>query len=376
MVQNLNILMVVGARGNFVKIGPLVKQSLKHKVEFSVFYVGQRVSHNMSDVFFKDLGFRPDHVLEIEVKNKDSKIQKGLVFLRNFFKARKMIKKICPSLVIVVGDVASSGYIALISKTLKIPVAHIEAGLRSFNNKMPEEKSRIIADKCSDLLFTSEKSANNNLIKEKVSKQKIFFVGNIMVDSFIKNLEEIKKVKYFKELGFEKKQYGVITFHRHENITNKKRLISILRIIKNTSNKIDLILPLHPSTKNQLKKFHLLDDLIKIKNLKVINPLGYKKMISLLLNSRLVITDSGCLQDETTFMKVPCLTLRTETERPATVDIGTNTIIQFNESRAKEIVSNILENKYKKGQIPKYWDGKTSQRIMNIIKQQHENQLS
>ncbi len=367
--KELKLMFVVASRPNFMKIAPLVKEAQKQKIKFSIFYTEQHKSELMSKVFFKELEIpKPDFNLNLKNKSKkNTKFSKGMRFILSIPRTISILKKDNPNIVIVVGDVISSSYVASISRLLRIPIAHVEAGLRSFNNKMPEEKSRKIIDKFSGLLFTTEKAANQNLLKEGKSQNKIFFVGNIMIDSLINKIGEAKKINYYKKLKLKDKSYVVLTFHRHENINNKKRLLNILDVVNKISKKIKIILPLHPSTKKQLIRFNLLNKLNSIKNLKIINPISYNEMLSLVLNSKFVMTDSGGIQEETTFMKIPCLTLRTETERPVTVDVGTNTIVGFGIKKIEENVEKILNGTYKKGKIPELWDGKTAERIIKIL---------
>ncbi len=371
--NELRVMFVVASRPNFMKIAPLVHESQKQKIRFSIFYTEQHKSEMMSDVFFKELKIpKPNFNLGLSSKvKKASKFRKAIAFLTSARYARNILKKAHPDLVIVVGDVISSAYMALIAKSLRIPVAHVEAGLRSFNNKMPEEKSRKLIDRNSKLLFTTEKSANENLKIEK-NKGKVFFVGNIMIDSLIENLKQARKINYYEKLKLEKKKYAVLTFHRHENLAKRQRVESILNSLNRITKQIKVVLPLHPNTRNKLIEFGLIKRLESIKNLEIIKPLGYKDMLSLILDSKFVMTDSGGLQEETTYLKIPCLTLRTETERPITVTIGTNSIVKFNIRKIEKKVDKILKNKYKDGEIPKLWDGKTACRIMNIIRKEYE----
>jgi UDP-N-acetylglucosamine 2-epimerase (non-hydrolysing) len=366
----LKLMFVVASRPNFMKIAPLVQEAKKQKVKFSILYTEQHKSEQMSEVFFKELNIpKPNISLGLqEIIKNETKKKKILGFLKLIPKTRKVIKKLNPDCVVVVGDVFSSVYIAVITKTLGIPVAHVEAGLRSFNNKMPEEKARIIIDKISKYLFTSEKIANINLLKEGKPKSKIFFVGNIMIDSLINKIKESENLNYYKKLKLKNKEYAIITFHRHENIEYQENLKKILLIIKEVTKKIKLILPLHPNTKKQLVKYNLYNDLQKIKNLLIIDPLSYMGMLSLMKNSSFIMTDSGGLQEESTVLKIPCLTLRTETERPITVEIGTNTIVGLDKKLIIENIEKILKGSYKNGKIPELWDGNTAERIISILK--------
>ncbi|MBI2045155.1 UDP-N-acetylglucosamine 2-epimerase (non-hydrolyzing) [Candidatus Pacearchaeota archaeon] len=364
------IMFVVASRPNFMKVAPLVKEEKKRNINFSILYTEQHRSEAMTGMIAEDLEM-PNADYSLDLRNSvksNSKIKKGLVFIKRFIEARNIIKKDNPNIVVVVGDVFSSVYATLIAKTLKIKVAHVEAGLRSFNNKMPEERSRKIIDRYADFLFTTEEEANANLIKEGKDKLKIFLVGNIMIDSLIKNVGAAKKIHAYKKFGLKKRDYAVLTFHRHENITNKERITSIIYSLNEIVKRIKVIFPLHPATKKQLIKYGLLDSLTNIKGLKIANPLGYLDMINLVMNSSFVITDSGGLQEETTYLRVPCLTIRTETERPITVKVGTNTIVGLSEEKILFNVDNILNKRDKSGKIPYLWDGKTASRIIEILK--------
>ena len=364
------LMFVVASRPNFMKIAPLVHEAKNEGLAFSIFHTGQHSGELMSDVFFRELNIpKPTYNLGLGSKTKlESKVGKVFFLIRNIIKTRKIMREYAPDVVIVVGDVFSSAYATIIAKTLKIKVAHVEAGLRSFNNKMPEEKSRRIIDKYADLLFTTEEEASKNLIKEGKKESRIFLVGNVMIDSLIDNLKKLKANNYAKKLDLKKNGYAILTLHRHENINNKRRVISILDAISEVSKKIKVIFPLHPSTKKQLINYKLLDKLKNIFGLKIIDPLGYKDMLSLVKNAKFVITDSGGLQEETTYLKIPCLTIRTETERPITVSVGTNTIVGFDKKKIIFNVDNILKNKYRKGKTPNFWDGKASKRIIEIVK--------
>jgi UDP-N-acetylglucosamine 2-epimerase (non-hydrolysing) len=361
---------IVASRPNFMKIAPLVKEAQKEKINFSIFYTEQHKSKIMTGDIAKELGVpEPNYSLGLKKKVKTvSKIQKSIAFLKSIIETRRIIKKDNPTIVVVVGDVISSAYIAFIAKKLGFPVAHVEAGLRSHNLKMPEEKARKIIDKYSDYLFTTERIANLNLLREGKQRGKIFFVGNIMIDSLKNHLKKAKKINHAKKIGLSRKGYAVITFHRYENIKSRERLEFLIASLVNISQRIPLIFPLHPATKRQLIKNNLFERISKINNLKIIEPVSYEKMLSLILDSVFILTDSGGIQEETTFMKIPCLTLRTETERPITVEVGTNTVINFQEENIYKNIERILKKNYKKGDIPELWDGKTSERIIRVLK--------
>ncbi len=374
--NNKKIMFVVASRPNFMKVAPLIKEAKRQNLKFSILYTEQHKSELMSGVFFRDLNIpAPEFNLNLSSKVKNSsKLKKGLALIYLIPKARNIIKKEKPGIVVVVGDVVSSAYMTIITKSLRIKIGHVEAGLRLKKEKTIEEISRRAIDKFSNLFFTTEKYANFNLINEGKTKEKIFFVGNVMIDSIIQNIDEIKKTRYYKKLNLKKKKYAVLTFHRHENITNKNRLFFLIKIAREISKKIKIIFPLHPATKKRLLKLNLFNKLKTIKNLKIISPLGYKNMINLILNSKFVMTDSGGLQEETTFLKIPCLTLRNETERPITVEIGTNTIVGFDIKKLRDSIDKILIGEYKNGKLPMLWDGKTAKRIIKILK--NENNIN
>lgn len=367
--QERKIMFVVASRPNFMKVAPLVKEAKKQNLNFSILYTEQHKSELMSEVFFKELDIpKPDFSLGLKEKvKKASKFRKGLALITSIPEARRIIKRANPRIVVVVGDVVSSAYIAVICKWLQIPVAHVEAGLRSFNRKMPEERARKIIDRCSKIFFTTEESATKNLFNEGKNAG-VFFVGNVMIDTLKSEINKIEKIGFHKKLKLKKGYYGIATFHRHENITSKRKLEEFLEILRLVTQKTKILYPIHPSTKKQLEKFGIFNTLKRINNLEVIEPLGYLQMLSLVKNSKFVITDSGGLQEETTFLGIPCLTLRDETERPCTVEEGTNTIVGLDKKKIMYTLEEIYLGKYKKGKIPKNWDGNTAKRIIQILK--------
>ena len=279
----------------------------------------------------------------------------------------KVILREKSKLIIVVGDVNSTIACALVAKKQFIEVAHIEAGLRSFDFKMPEELNRKLTDQIADYLFATEKSALLNLKNEGIDSSKIFFVGNIMIDNLIRNLEEARSNNYYKELDLISGTYGLITIHRPSNVDKKKDLESVIEILNYIQSKIKIIFPIHPRTRKNLKKFDLENDLNK-PNIILTDPLGYLEFLNLMINAKFILTDSGGIQEEASYLRIPILTLRKNTERPITVEKGTNTLIGNDFNRLKIYLDQILSNSYKKGQDIEKWDGKTSERIVNIIK--------
>jgi UDP-N-acetylglucosamine 2-epimerase (non-hydrolysing) len=365
--KNPSLMFVVASRPNFMKVSPLIRETKKARINFSILYIGQHKNELMSDVFFKECQLPPPNfTLNLQKKEKmKSKTRMGLDFVGLIPKTISILKKANPKMVVVVGDVVASAYIALIAKLLRIPLAHVEAGLRSFNRKMPEEKARKIIDKCSSIFFTTEEIGNKNLSKMGVKKEKIFLVGNVMIDNLVWSKNKIRNNSILKKLKIKKREYGLLTIHRAETINNKIRLIKIFNILNKMCKEIKIIFPLHPRTKEKIKSFKL-EALLP--NLKVISPLGYFDLITLQKNAKFVLTDSGGLQGESTFFQIPCLTLRQETEHLSTIKEGSNTLVGFDGVKIKENINKILKGKYKKGKTPEFWDGKSSKRIIKILK--------
>ncbi|MFH1326504.1 MAG: UDP-N-acetylglucosamine 2-epimerase (non-hydrolyzing) [archaeon] len=365
--KELKLMFLTASRPNFMKISPLIKEAKKQKIKYSIFYIGQHQSEEMTGVFAKEFGFpKPNFFLNLQKQaRKNSKVRKVIGLIQLIPKTIRIIKSSNPTIIVVVGDVASSAYIAILSKFLRIHVAHVEAGMRSFDIKMPEEKARRIIDNVSKFLFTTEKIANQNLLEEGKREKDIFLVGNIMIDNLIENLKISKKSKILKKLKLKKKNYVLLTMHRVETINDKENLRELLEILYDLGKEIKIVMPIHPRTKEKIKRYKL-ENLTK--NFMILPPQGYLNILKLQENAKFVLTDSGGIQSETTFLKVPCLTLRKETEHICTIEEGSNTLVGRDPKKIKENVQKILQNKYKKNKIPKYWDGKTSERIIKILK--------
>lgn len=358
-----NILIIGGARPNFMKIAPLTKELGNQKIEFKLIHTGQHYDFNMSKIFFDNLGIsEPDYFLNVGSDSHASQTAKIMI------EFEKVILKEKPKLIIVVGDVNSTLACALVAKKLFIKVAHVEAGLRSFDMKMPEEINRLLTDQISDLLFITEKSAEENLKREGINPDKIFFVGNIMIDTLIMNLQKAKELNSLEKYGLKEKQYALVTLHRPSNVDSKKNLEKVIKIIDFLQDKIKIFFPIHPRTLKNLKKFNFEKHLQK-NNIILSEPIGYLDFLNLMTNSKLVLTDSGGIQEEASYLKIPVLTLRKNTERPITVDLGTNTIVGNDFNRAKVCIDKILSNNYKKAKTIDKWDGNTARRIVDIIKE-------
>ena len=315
----------------------------------------------MSAIFFEQLQLKkPTFLLNIENKSRKDKTKSTIFELNQLFMTER------PDLVIVVGDVDSTYAAAIAAKNLDIKIAHLESGLRSFDLNMPEEVNRIAVDQISDYFFVTEQSGIDNLKNEGVNENNIHFVGNTMIDALVAFDQEIKSNQILSLLSLKPKQYILTTFHRPSNVDNELSLKVILELINEIANDTKVVIPIHPRTKNNISEFglnHLID-----KNLNIIQlePIDYFAFQNLILNAKVVITDSGGIQEETTFRKVPCLTIRDNTERPSTIEIGTNQLLALDKDlillKIKEV------NSARKSQIPELWDGKSTQRIVEILK--------
>ena len=356
------IIVVVGARPNFMKMAPLYSELKKRNLNTLLLHTGQHYDQNMSNIFFEELKMpKPDIYLGVGSETHARQTAKIMIDFERVCLEKK------PQRIIVAGDVNSTIACALVATKLNIPVDHVEAGLRSFDNTMPEEINRILTDRISSLLFTPSKDANTNLQNEGVNPESIKLTGNIMIDSLMNNLEKTN-IDILNKLGIDKKGYALVTLHRPSNVDQKESLTGIFNALKNISEKIHVVFPLHPRTKNKMEQFKILNTINT--KIKFTEPLGYLDFLSLTKNARVVLTDSGGIQEETTALGIPCLTLRENTERPITVQKGTNKIIGNKESRIIEEFDYIMSNENQKYSVPELWDGKTAKRIADIIESQ------
>ena len=356
------IISVVGARPNFMKVAPIHKAFKKYKNEIThlVCHTGQHYDEKMSKVFFEDLELpKPDFYLGVGSGSHAEQTAKVMVEFEKILLQEK------PDMVLVVGDVNSTIACSLTAKKLHIKVVHVEAGLRSFDMEMPEEVNRILTDRISDYLFVTEKSGLDNLKNEGVPDDKVFFVGNVMIDSLFHYLPKSDKSEIHKELGVEKSGYVLITLHRPSNVDTKESLKKLARFLNTLSEQRKIVFPIHPRTKNNLKQFGLLERLSN--QIILTDPIGYIDFQALTKNAELVVTDSGGIQEETTALGVQCITLRTSTERPSTVDVGTNQLIGLNLEKAEIACLDVLNGNKKEGTIPELWDGNAAERIVKIL---------
>ncbi len=355
----MKILIVAGARPNFMKIAPLIRELNNKEFFWKLVHTGQHYDYEMSKVFFDDLGIpEPDYYLEAGSGTHAEQTAKVMVKFEDVCINEK------PDLIMVVGDVNSTLACSITAKKLNIKVAHIEAGLRSGDMSMPEEVNRIVTDSISDYLFVTEKEGMENLKREGKEEAQVFFVGHVMVDNLINKLDSLEGSSFeTTSLKHKPDQYLFLTLHRPSNVDNYEVFNKILTGLNEIAEEIPIIFPIHYRTRERLDHFGLKPS----DNIILLKPLSFSESLYLWKDAKAVLTDSGGLQEETTALGVPCLTLRENTERPVTVEIGTNTIVGTDMEKVKENVNIILHGKYKEGQIPELWDGKASERITEIL---------
>jgi UDP-N-acetylglucosamine 2-epimerase (non-hydrolysing) len=356
-------MLVAGARPNFMKIAPIceiLKQ--KQEIEYRVAHTGQHYDNNMSNIFFDQLGIpRPD--INLNVGSESHAVQTANIMI-GFERA---LIDYSPDIVVVVGDVNSTLACSLVAAKMHVPIAHVEAGLRSFNWKMPEEINRVLTDRLSQYLFTTCEDANENLQREGIKKDKVFFVGNVMIDNLIKYKELSKKSSILHSLNLHTNEFAVLTMHRPSNVDTMNNLSNLIDAFNEIQKQIPIVYPVHPRTKQSIFDFGFGKRIDEMNNMKMIEPLGYLDFLHLMSNARFVITDSGGIQEETTILQIPCLTIREETERPVTVTEGTNVVVGSDKGKILSETTKILNNNLKQGRIPAKWDGKAAHRIVDIL---------
>ena len=379
MSKRRKIISVVGARPNFIKLAPVEHELRKFEkyFEHTIVHTGQHYDYSLSRIFFKDLQIpRPDIYLGV---GSSSHAEQTARIMQKF---EKVVIARRPDLVIVYGDVNSTLACSLVCSKIiyapheTLPVAHIESGLRSYDRTMPEEINRILTDIMSKYLFVTEKAGVDNLIKEGISRDRIFLVGDVMIDSLSANRRKFLSSGIMRKLGIDKNGFILLTIHRPSNADNKNNLTKIVKLLEKLSYFLSrrcrdekIIFPVHPRTKKMLGKFGLYGKLKKISGMIITEPAGYTDFIHLLTNSSMVITDSGGIQEEATFLRIPCLTLRDSFERPETITRGTNTLCGLDTELVLSKVKEVFENKYKKSLFPDLMDGKASKRIVKILRE-------
>lgn len=358
----MRIDLIAGARPNFMKISPIIDAIIAENkngknISFRLIHTGQHYDQNMSGSFFEELGIpMPDINLGAGGGSQAEQTAKIMIGYESLLKTETT------DLCLVVGDVTSTMACSIVAKKMKVKVAHVEAGIRSGDITMPEEINRLVTDSISDYFFTTSESANQNLINSGVSPESIFFVGNTMIDTLLKNKNRFLKPLFWDELQLVEKKYLVLTLHRPSNVDNDDQLINLIKEIVESSNGAPIVYPIHPRTKQTIERLNIF-----YPNLYFVEPMSYLKFNYLVMHSLAIITDSGGITEETTVLGIPCMTLRDSTERPETCTIGTNELIGINPKAIKPAMVKLFSGNWKKGAIPNLWDGKTAERICKLL---------
>ena len=363
----LKIINIVGARPNFMKIAPLMAEYKKYDTILPILVdTGQHYDQEMSDLFFEQLGI-PQPDVNLGIGSGSHAVQTAEIM--------KAIEPVLleqkPDVMLVVGDVNSTIACGLVAVKLGIKLIHVEAGLRSFDRTMPEEINRILTDSISDLLFCTEQSGVDNLLKEGISAKKIHLVGQVMIDTLLNNLKKAGSSTIIKDLQnqgvLNDSSFAVLTLHRPSNVDDPETFSRILDGLEVIQKDLPILFPIHPRTRKNLAMGNLAARVQTMRGLHLMDPVGYLDFLKLTSNAKLVLTDSGGIQEETTVLKIPCLTFRENTERPITVEIGSNQLVGTNLQRLINAYENVKNGKWRKPQIPPLWDGMASQRIVKII---------
>lgn len=365
MIPSHKIILVCGARPNFMKIAP-VMAAIKKSGRLTPYLVhtGQHYDEKMSKSFFDVLGI-PHPDVDLGVGSGSHAEQTGRVMVE--------FEKVClrekPDMVVVVGDVNSTMACAIVAKKLWIPAAHVEAGLRSWDLRMPEEINRMVTDAICDLFFTTEPEGNENLLKAGNPPERIHYAGNVMIDTLLSNRAAAEKNPILEEAGVKKGEYCLLTMHRPSNVDDKETLGRLLDAFGRIQERIRIVFPAHPRTMSMIARHGFSDKVKGMTNIVFREPTDYHQTLKLNANARFVLTDSGGLQEETTALGIPCITIRENTERPVTATVGTNEVVGTSTEKIMNAVDRILAGKWKKGGIPEGWDGKASERIVAVIEE-------
>ncbi len=359
----MRIINIVGTRPNLMKIAPLMEAYADAPgIEPILVHTGQHYDDNMSDLFFRQLGI-PEPDLNLGVGSGSHAVQTAEI-MKAF---EPVARERDPSAVVVVGDVNSTIACGLVAAKLGIPVAHVEAGLRSFDRTMPEEINRVLTDAISDLLFCTEQSGVENLRREGVAEERIHLVGNLMIDTLLRHRARAAQSPILDDLGLASGRYAVLTLHRPSNVDDPETLGRIWDALEALQRDMLLVFPAHPRTRRRMTEFGLSPRIDALENLRVLEPLGYLDFLQLMACARLVLTDSGGIQEETTVLEVPCLTLRENTERPVTVEAGGNQVVGSDPGRILAAYRKIVDGKAGSGETPPLWDGRAAGRIVEIL---------
>ena len=363
MTQPLRVMSVVGARPNFIKIAPIVAQLQAHAGAFvsTLVHTGQHYDEKLSQVFFEELGIpRPDVNLNV---GSGSHTQQTAAVMTAF---EPVLIEQRPDVLVVVGDVNSTLACALVASKLSVPVAHVEAGLRSFDRTMPEEINRLLTDQISDLLFTTDPAAENNLRREGIDPSKIHFVGNVMIDTLLAHRARARALNVPARFGLAPRGYGLLTLHRPSNVDDLGTFDRLVEAVAAISGEMPILFPVHPRTRPTIARSSRADALVRDGALRLVDPLGYVEFLGLMDSSRVVLTDSGGVQEETTILGVPCLTLRENTERPVTVTHGTNQLVGTDPARIVRAWRDLRHGAEPRG-VPPLWDGRAAGRIVEVL---------
>lgn len=358
------VLSVVGARPNFMKVAPIERALGRYndRIEHAICHTGQHYDYAMSQAFFEDLDL-PEPRFYLGVGSGSHAEQTARIMLA--------FEPVCtewkPDLVVVVGDVNSTIACSLVAVKLGIPTAHVEAGLRSFDRTMPEEINRIATDAICDWHFCTEQSGVDNLRREGVPDDRIFFVGNTMIDSLMAAMPRVEQCTIVGELGLRRRQYAVVTLHRPSNVDDPEQLAMLLEVLGELSHRLPVVFPIHPRTRQNIERFQLAGVVERTPHLRLIEPLRYVHFVALVRDAALVLTDSGGIQEETTVLGVPCITLRTTTERPSTLEYGTNVLVPPVRERIAAAIEEVLCSPPRNRCIPPLWDGRAAERIAEIV---------
>ena len=362
-MTKLKILNVVGARPNFMKIAPLMRAyRTRPEIEAVLVHTGQHYDEKMSDLFFRQLGIpEPDINLGVGGGSHATQTAGIMTAFEPVLAAHR------PDAVLVVGDVTSTVACGMVAAKQGISLIHVEAGLRSFDRSMPEEINRILTDSITDLFLCTEESGRQNLLREGHRAEDIFLVGNVMIDCLLEHRAKAESNQVLRALDLEPGAYAVVTLHRPANVDHPQMFKEILTALQHVQRQMPVIFPVHPRTRKSLgdPRFH--GQMAGMPNLRLIEPLGYLEFLKLTSSAKLVLTDSGGIQEETTILRVPCLTLRDNTERPVTCEMGTNRLVGSDHARIIAAFEEIMSGEMRDGKVPPLWDGKTAERIASVI---------
>ncbi|RMH60520.1 MAG: UDP-N-acetylglucosamine 2-epimerase (non-hydrolyzing) [Calditrichaeota bacterium] len=360
----MKIINVVGARPNFMKIAPIQRvMNATEGMEPFLVHTGQHYDERMSKFFFDDLQL-PQPDVYLNIGSASHAVQTAKIMIE----FEQVLLKEKPDAVLVVGDVNSTAACSIVASKMGVKIIHVEAGLRSFDRGMPEEINRILTDSISDLLFVTEESGLRHLKSEGIADEKVHLVGNVMIDSLIFFKEKAAQSTVLQDLDLEKDAYALITLHRPSNVDDPVVFERLINTFEKIEKELKLVFPIHPRSRKRISEFGLEERVAAMPNLKLLDPLGYLDFMHLMHNARVLLTDSGGIQEETTYLGIPCITMRENTERPVTIDVGTNVLVGSDTDKIYTEFKKVINGQAKKGEIPPLWDGHAAERIVEIIK--------